>query len=146
MGDVHCMVVVDRLDSSHAVRTFHQIGDTSPLHATSVGRAVLTHLSRAEVDEVVAGGLKRFGDTTITDPDALRADLAEVRWHGYALNINQYRPGVCAVAAPILDEDGTPLAALAVSLPDSRLDTGRLPELGRQVAAAAQEITSRRLG
>ncbi|MFI0445403.1 IclR family transcriptional regulator [Actinomadura sp. 6N118] len=145
LDGVHCMVVVDRVDCDHAVRTFHRIGDTSPLHATAAGRAVLAHLSRAEVDEVIARGLKRFGDTTITDPDVLRADLGEVRRQGYAVNINQFRPGVCAVAAPILDEDGTPLAALAVSMPDSRLDVDQLPELGRQVAEASEEITSRRL-
>jgi IclR family transcriptional regulator, acetate operon repressor len=34
---LHCMVVADRVDCSHAVRTFHEIGDTSPLHATAGG-------------------------------------------------------------------------------------------------------------
>ena len=44
---LQCMVVVDRVDCDHAVRTFHAIGDTSPLHATATGRAVLAHLPTA---------------------------------------------------------------------------------------------------
>jgi IclR family acetate operon transcriptional repressor len=143
---LQCMVVVDRVDCDHPVRTFHTIGDNSPLHATAVGRAVLAHLPKQDVEELIAGGLERYSDTTPADPDALRAELDRIRSDGYAVNRNQYRPGVCAIAAPILDEEGTPLAAVAVSMPESRYDEDQLPEWGRRVAEAAAEITGRRLG
>jgi IclR family transcriptional regulator, acetate operon repressor len=143
---LQCMVVVDRVDSDHPVRTFHTIGDTSPLHATSVGRAVLAHLPKQDVEELIAQGLERFTDTTPAEPDELRAELDRIRTDGYAVNRNQYRPGVCAIAAPVLDEDGAPLASVAVSMPDSRFDAERLPEWSRMVAEAAAEITGRRRG
>ncbi|MBZ3906510.1 IclR family transcriptional regulator [Streptomyces griseiscabiei] len=142
---LQCMVVVDRVDCDHPVRTFHTIGDTSPLHATAVGRAVLAHLPRRDVDELVAAGLERFSDTTPVEPDELRAELDRIRADGYAVNHNQYRPGVCAVAAPVLDEDGTPLAAVAVSMPEARYDGERTPKWGRLVADTAAEISQRRL-
>lgn len=69
-----------------------------------------------------------------------------MRADGHAVNRNQYRPDVCAVAAAILDENGTPLAAVAVSTPDSRYDAERLPELGQLVADTAAEIAGRRMG
>ncbi|MFE8992636.1 IclR family transcriptional regulator [Streptomyces collinus] len=141
---LQCMVVVDRVDSDHPVRTFHTIGDTSPLHATAVGRAILAHLPKQDVEELIAQGLERFTDTTPADPDELRAELDRIRTDGYAVNRNQYRPGVCAIAAPVLDEDGTPLASVAVSMPDSRFDAERLPEWSRMVAETAAEITGRR--
>jgi IclR family acetate operon transcriptional repressor len=143
---LQCMVVVDRVDCDHAVRTFHAIGDTSPLHATAVGRAVLAHLPRRDVEELVAGGLERFSDATTVDPDELRAELNRVRAEGYSVNRNQYRPGVCAVAAPVLDEDGTPLAAVVISMPEARYQVERVPEWGRLVADTAAEIAQRRLG
>ena len=142
----HRMVVVDRVDSTHAVRTFHDIGDTSPMHATSTGRAVLAGLPRSDVDEVLADSLESYGEATITDPLELRAELQRVRANGYAVNRNQYRPGVCAIAAAIRDEAGTPQAAVAISMPDSRYDPARLPELGRFVVDTANEITARWLG
>ncbi|MCX5061956.1 MULTISPECIES: IclR family transcriptional regulator [unclassified Streptomyces] len=141
-----CMVVVDRVDCDHPVRTFHTIGDTSPLHATAVGRAVLAHLPRRDVEELITAGLERFSDTTPIDPDELRAELDRVRADGYAVNRNQYRPGVCAVAAAVLDEDGTPLAAVAISMPEARYDGERAPKWGRLVAETATDITQRRLG
>ncbi|MFJ8716352.1 IclR family transcriptional regulator [Streptomyces violaceus] len=143
---LQCMVVVDRVDCHHAVRTFHAIGDTSPLHATATGRTVLAHLPPADIEELVERGLESYSDSTLVDPAELRAELKRVRTDGYALNRNQYRPDVCAIAAPVLDEDGTPLASVAVSLPDSRYDESRLPEWGRLVADTATEITNRRLG
>ncbi len=143
---LQCMVVVDRVDCDHAVRTFHTIGDTSPLHATAVGRAILAHLPKQDVEELVARGLERFSDTTPADPDALRAELDRIRTDGYAINTNQFRPGVCALAAPVLDEAGTPLAAVAISMPDSRYDADRAPEWGRLVADTAAEITGRLAG
>jgi IclR family acetate operon transcriptional repressor len=143
---LQCMVVVDRVDCSHAVRTFHTVGDTSPLHATATGRAVLAHLPKQDVEELVTQGLERYSDATPTDPDELRAELDRIRIDGYAVNRNQYRPDVCAIAAPVLDEEGTPLATVAISMPDSRYDADRLPEWGRLVADAAAEITGRRMG
>ncbi|MDX3312231.1 IclR family transcriptional regulator [Streptomyces sp. NPDC054884] len=143
---LQCMVVVDRVDCDHPVRTFHTIGDTSPLHATATGRAVLAHLPKAEVDELTAGALEGYGEETITDPVALRAEIRRVRERGYAVNHNQYIQGVCAIAAPVLDGDGVPLAAVGISMPDSRFDPGRLAELGRRVTGTAAEITARHLG
>jgi IclR family acetate operon transcriptional repressor len=143
---LHCMVMVDRVDSTHAVRTFHEIGDTSPMHATSTGRAILAHLPESDVDEALNRVLERFTESTVTDSAQLRAELARVRRDGYALNRNQYRPDVCAIAAAIRDADGTPLAAVAISMPDSRYDPAQLAERGRLVADAAAEIAARRLG
>ncbi|WP_328773961.1 IclR family transcriptional regulator [Streptomyces sp. NBC_00286] len=143
---LHGMVVVDRVDCDHPVRTFHAIGDSSPLHATATGHAVLAHLPRSEVDEVSAGELEGYGEETITDPSELRAELRRVRERGYSVNYNQFRPGVCAIAAPVLGDDGMPLASVAVSMPHSRFEPDRLTELGRLVTGAASEITARHLG
>ncbi|MCD9875808.1 IclR family transcriptional regulator [Streptomyces guryensis] len=143
---LQCMVVVDRVDCDHPVRTFHAIGDTSPLHATATGRAVLAHLPKQDIEELITQGLERYSETTPADPEELRAELRRIRTDGYAVNRNQWRPGVCAIAAPILDENGTPLATVAISMPDSRYDADELPEWGRLVADTAAEITGRRLG
>ncbi|WP_246143767.1 IclR family transcriptional regulator C-terminal domain-containing protein [Actinacidiphila oryziradicis] len=37
------------------------------------------HLPRADVDAVIDGGLESYGDSAITDPQELRAELPRVR-------------------------------------------------------------------
>jgi IclR family acetate operon transcriptional repressor len=142
---LRCMVMVDRVDCTRAVRTYHQVGDTSPMHATATGHAVLAQLSAEEVDEVIAHGLESYGEETITDAQQLRDELHRVRQDGYALNRNQYLPDVAAIAAPILAADGTPVATVAISMPASRFDPDKLEQWGRMVADAAAEISTRRM-
>src|SRR5215216_1987291 len=62
------------------------LGHTVPLHATSTGKAFLAALPRDELDALVNAPLKRFTDTTLTDPTALRAELARVGDQGYAVS------------------------------------------------------------
>ena len=76
----------------------------------------------------------------------MSAATGALRTDGYAVNRNQYRPDVCAIAAPVLDEDGTPLATVAISMPDSRYDPAKESELGRLVTDTAADVTARRLG
>jgi IclR family acetate operon transcriptional repressor len=140
---LRCMVLIDRVDCDQAVRTFHEIGSISPLHATATGRAVLAHLAPEQVEEVIAAGLESYSDTTITAPERLRVDLEQTREQGFALNTDQFRLDVCAVAAAILDHKGHPIAAVAISMPDSRFDPKRVPEWGELVAHTAAEIGTR---
>jgi len=141
---LRCMVMVDRVDCTQAVRTYHQVGDTSPMHATATGHAVLALLPADEIDEVITDGLDRYGDATITDPQELRAELERVRRDGYAVNRNQYLPDVCAIAAPIVAGSGAPVATVAISMPDSRYDPHEVDRWGRLVADTAAEISARR--
>lgn len=136
------MVVVDRVDCDHAVRTFHAVGDASPMHATAVGRSILAHLPKQDVDEVIAHGLTRYTDATPADPAQLHAELDRIRAEGYAANRSQYRVGVCAFAAPVLDAAGTPVASVGISMPESRYDDDRVPEWGGLVVSTATEITT----
>lgn len=92
------------------------------LHFTATGKAVLAHLPEARVEEIVSRyGLVAKTEHTITDPDALLADLETVREHGYAVNDEEEVKGIRAVGAPIRDGDGRVLGAISVSGPTSRL-------------------------
>ncbi|MEU0900780.1 IclR family transcriptional regulator [Streptomyces massasporeus] len=137
------MVVVDRVDCGHAVRPFHAIGDTSRQYATAPGRAVLAHLPVPEADGLVTGGLDDRGAPIATDAAELRAELRHIRDRGYAVDQNRHRPGVCAVAAPVLDHDGVPLAAVSVSVPEYRFGPVRLDALGQLVKDTGARITAR---
>ena len=139
-----CTVLVDRVDCHQVVRTFSPIGDMSPLPSTSIGMAILAHLHAQAVDEVLARGLERYSPSTITDPDELRSELAQIRDRGYSVNQSQYRPAVCAIGAAILDADTTPVAGICISMPESRFDPAQVPHWGALVAETAAKISARR--
>lgn len=82
------------------------------LHLASKGHVLLAAETDAFVDDYLAGDLVRMSDETVTDPDALRAMIRQVRAQGYALTIGDIQPFVASAAAPIFDGSGRPVACL----------------------------------
>lgn len=118
------------------------VGQRVPPHCTAVGKAMLAFLPRAQVDEIVGTlGLHRFTPHTLTDADALHAELAETRARGYSVDREEHELGTFCVGAPILDRRGRLVAACSISGPDREIVASRLPELSSEVMQTAQEIS-----
>jgi len=93
-----------------------RIGSRVPAYSTAVGQAILAWLPRATQLKVLQGQpLLKLTATTLTDMDALLARLAQIRSSGYALSDQETVTGVYVLAAPVLDVDGMPVAALSVA-------------------------------
>ncbi|WP_063044341.1 IclR family transcriptional regulator [Nocardia pseudovaccinii] len=133
-------VLIDRFDSDQPVRTYNRLGTASPLHVTSIGRSLLAAMTDEDVEWVIAHGLPRITENTITDPDRLRANIREIRELGYAVNIGENRANVCAVGAAVLGPGRKPVAAVAISMPDIRFDHRQVPLWGDLVRKAAAAI------
>jgi DNA-binding IclR family transcriptional regulator len=122
------------------------VGDRVPLHCISLGKAILSRLSPEEVEGIVNRvGLPKFTEATITDLDALKAELEQIRAQGYAVDRGEHETGTYCLGAPILDSCGRVIGACSVSSLDPELISGDPPECARRVMHTAQEI-SRRMG
>lgn len=81
----------------------------------------------------------------MTDPEALGRELAAVRARGFAMDDQEYTPGLRCVAVPIRDAYGHVGAAMSVSIPVMRASLDQCAEALSCLAAASMEL-SRRLG
>ena len=79
-------------------------------------------------------GMRRYTETTITDPDVLVAELARVRRVGFATDESEQEEGVRCVAIAV----GTGAAAFAVSAsgPAARVPRDRRAAAGGLLQAA----------
>jgi IclR family acetate operon transcriptional repressor len=139
--DDRTVVLIERLDSPQPLRIVRSLGGRSMLHVASNGKAVLAHRDASELDAYLARPLKASTPHTITDPAALRAELASVRAQGYAVSMGELDEGVRAVAAAILGPDERPVGSLSISCPAHRLPDERVARYGAWVRAAAKEIS-----
>ncbi|HHC07910.1 MAG TPA: IclR family transcriptional regulator [Actinobacteria bacterium] len=140
------VVYVERIESSHTLRLFNEVGRRNWAHCTGTGKALLAHLPPDELDAILDGWeLPALTPYTIVDHDRLRADLAEVRERGYAQNVNESNIGIASVGAPIRDFDGSVIAAISAAGPTLRLKRTSLEGHAGAVMAAAEAI-SRNLG
>jgi DNA-binding IclR family transcriptional regulator len=126
-----------------AISVNNWVGRPTPLHATSSGKILLAHLSKAQQDRFVEARLQRFTPDTITDPRMLRRQLAQAGADGFALTAGEYEIGLNAVAAPVFGTSPAAIAAVSVSGPAYRLPVDDLPQTARAVMAAAARISER---
>ncbi|HLH59967.1 MAG TPA: IclR family transcriptional regulator [Streptosporangiaceae bacterium] len=138
--DGESALVVLRVESKQPLRFTQPVGTRIPLYCTSSGKALLAFAGdiRAEVARI--GTPRRLTPATITSPDDLLGDLAETRERGFSVNRAERLPGVCGIAAPVLDVDGRAIAALAVQGPQVRITDDRIPALGAMVTETAEAV------
>jgi IclR family acetate operon transcriptional repressor len=124
------------------MRALRRPGGTAPLHASGVGKALLAALPDDEAARLVGGGpLARFTPGTIVDAAGLAVEHAAARRRGYAIDDEEFAPGLRCVAAAIHDGAGRPVAALSLSGPSARITDGRIDQLGRLVRDRAMAVT-----
>ncbi len=134
------LVYIASFDSPHPFRMTEPPGETAPLHATSLGKAVLASLPEAERDAVLAElELAPITKRTVRSRRALQQQLETARSRGWAMEVGEAEIGVSCFGAAILDSDGLPVAAISVSVPDVRLDS-RAERIGGLVAREARGI------
>ena len=123
-----------------------EVGALLPGHASALGKVLLAHNPYA-TDELIADGLDAFTPQTVTDPDALRAELDAVRGRGWASDMQELVEGEVSLAAPIQDRRGATVGAIGISGPIERLSEGENPrsELISYVRETARSV-SRDLG
>lgn len=124
------------VEASQPIRRVMQPGETTPLYASGTGKLLLAADSNDEIDAYVARTeLAPFSSTTVTEPDDLRAQIAEIRRRGYACSVNERGAGGVGVSAPIRAHDGRVVAACLIAAPASRFT----PELRAACVEAAIE-------
>ena len=62
-----------------------------------------------------------MASNTIIDADALDAEVEQVRDQGYAVDNEEFMDGLIALSVPVVDRQGTFVAALAFHGPVQRL-------------------------
>ncbi|MBI2238114.1 MAG: IclR family transcriptional regulator [Actinobacteria bacterium] len=142
--DEDAVLYVDQVTGGHAIVMANWVGRRSPVHCSSSGKVLLAFGEEAQRERILRRPMERLTKNTITDPDRLRAQLAEVRRSGYARSVGELEDGLNTVAAPVWT-DGRVVAAVSISGPSFRVPARHLPRLGR-LAADAGEGISRRMG
>lgn len=123
------------------------IGTRMPAFCTGSGRAILSALPEEEAAALLAASDRRaLTAHTLTDADAILAQLREARALGYALVDRECLVDEMALAAPVYDYAGVPAAAVGVGVPVSRWTAAAArSELAPLVIDTARAI-SRALG
>ena len=138
----HAQVLyVDKRNAARPLEMFSDAGKIGPAYCTGVGKAMLAFMDRATLDETVEQqSFHRFTDHTLSDADALRAELTKIRDNGYGFDREEHEPGIICVAVPILSEAGRVLGGLSVTSSTERTNLAGLERLVPEIQKTAKLI------
>jgi DNA-binding IclR family transcriptional regulator len=137
-------LTVNKVDGPQTFRVTSDPGHLGALHTTSVGKALVAFAEEAErkrlVEELELEPLTEF---SITDREAFRSEIEQVRRRGYAVMDEENELGMRAVAVPVFNAQGYAFASLATAVPVFRLGLEDLVALVPVLQEAAAELSAR---
>ncbi|OCT12299.1 IclR family transcriptional regulator [Paenibacillus pectinilyticus] len=111
------IVYLAKKEASAHVRIISEPGMRLPAYATAMGKLLLSTLKDEQVLSLYEeGSYQAFTPNTIQTGEELLGQLGRVRTNGYALDMEEIVPGFCCVAMPVLDRNGTWIAAVSSSM------------------------------
>lgn len=138
-GDV---VFLAQAESHAPMRAFFRPGRRGPIHASGIGKAILSTWDDGRIAALLADRpLERFTASTRDTLPALLADIAIIRARGWSIDDEEHTLGMRCVAVPVFDEYGEAIAGISVSGPAVRLPDGKIAAIGPVVRAAAEGLT-----
>jgi DNA-binding IclR family transcriptional regulator len=134
------LVFLDVVESPQRVKLAASTGQRLPAFATAAGKILLAFSSKEIVQKVLDHGMQSFTQQTIRSQEDYLKNLDMTRDQGFAISVQEYEEGINAVAAPILDANGHPIAAVTVAGPAYRLTQEQMAAIGPTIVTATQEI------
>jgi len=133
-------VIVATAEADKPLKISSPPGTTIPLMAGAVGKIFLSRLDEEDARRVIAeNGLPAYTPRSIVREGDYLAELDRVRRKGYALDNEEYLPGVRAVAVGLKKAKGMALALWVVGFAAS-LANGKLPAVIDASVAAARQL------
>lgn len=136
------VVYLDRVETAAPLRFYLHPGSRVPAHCSSSGKLFLAQMTPSQRRRLLTHTpLTRYTSKTETDPTKLEKELETVRRNGYALDDEEFLPGLLCVAVLVPNPAGRSNLAIAIQAPIMRLTHDKalhfLPALQRAAQALA---------
>lgn len=136
------VMYLDRLESTAPLRFYLHPGSRVPAHCSATGKLFLAQMTAAQRRRLLAHApLEKFTPNTITDLDALESEIEQVKRDGYALDNEEFLPGLQCIGVLVPSPGRNSNMGLAIQAPIMRFPREKalqyLPALQRAAEALA---------
>jgi DNA-binding IclR family transcriptional regulator len=139
LDDGH-VIYLQVVESHQRVKIAAAVGEQLPVHCTATGKAFLAFFPEDRVAQILSEGLHKYTENTQVSLSDLYQDLRETRKRGFAISEQEYEKDINAVAAPIMDANGCPIAVIAIVGPSFRMPHERMMALGQAICETTGDI------
>ncbi|BDH44653.1 IclR family transcriptional regulator [Salmonella enterica subsp. enterica serovar Choleraesuis] len=118
------------------------VGTRLPVHCTSLGRMLLTDVTRDEFEQLFPGEiLPGNAPGQLRDREALWHMVQQDKLRGYVIGESFYRPGISSIVYPVYARGGRVAAVISILVPSEEIPKGSREWLQHEVSQAAQKIS-----
>lgn len=138
------VIIIDKADKAQRIKISSEIGMKIPVFAGVAGKALLSQLPEAAIDEIISDyKFKKYTPKTITTKSTLREEILKVRETGIAYDMEEYIEGLVAAAVPVMtNRDDLQAAIWTVGL-KQQFRSGALKQISDFLLKTADEINCR---
>jgi DNA-binding IclR family transcriptional regulator len=107
--------VVAQYEGAPGIGISSPIGYVTPITYGAHGKAIAAFLPKDELEELLKNKkLFFYGSPAKFNKTKLLKELVQCRRNGYALEFGDIQPGVNAISAPVLDQNGNPIGYISI--------------------------------
>jgi DNA-binding IclR family transcriptional regulator len=134
------ITIVDVVESRNEMKITSPPGTKLPVFAGAAGRVLLSQIEEEKAKVIVQKkGLVRYTSKTVIDHRQFLREIEKAREQGYAVDDEEYIPGVRAVATPLLFASSPPAALWVVGF-TSTMDDHKMKIVIREIRETVQEV------
>jgi DNA-binding IclR family transcriptional regulator len=137
------VIYLDRVETSAPLRFYLHPGSRVPVHCSASGKVFLSQMTPSQRQRLLAHApLDTYTPKTLTDMVALEQEVKLVKRQGFALDNEEFLPGLMCVAVLVPSAQGSSNLCVAVQAPVLRLTPERCLQLLPALQRAAQAISA----
>ena len=137
------IVYLDRVETTEPLRFHLHAGSRVPVHCSASGKMILSQMPGSQRRKLLAHTpLQRHTPRTIVDLEELEAQLEGVDRDGYAVDNEEFLPGLVCLAVLVPNPTGRSNLCVAVQAPVLRVSPERVSELLPPLQRAARAIAA----
>jgi DNA-binding IclR family transcriptional regulator len=137
------IIYLDRAETEAPLRFHLHPGSRVPVHCSASGKLFLAHMSKSQRRRLIENvPLTQYTVNTITDYSMLEKDIEEAKIQGFAIDDEEFLPGLVCIAVLIPSSTGQSNLGLAIQAPVIRVKPDEaikyLPALQKAAKALAK--------
>lgn len=136
------VVYLDRVETAAPLRFYLHPGSRVPVHCSASGKVFLSEMTAAQRQRLLAHApLEAYTERTLTQFDELEQEIRQVKRQGFALDNEEFLPGLLCVAVPVPGASGRSNMCVAVQAPIMRLTVDKALQMLAPLQRAAEALS-----
>ena len=136
------VIYLDRVETAAPLRFYLQPGSRVPVHCSASGKIFLSEMTPSQRQRLLAHApLEAFTPKTLTQMDQLEQEIKQIKRQGFALDNEEFLPGLLCVAMLVPNASGRSNLCVAVQAPIMRLTVDKAMQLLAPLHRAAEALS-----